>query len=54
MGVNGFNISSYRQIAIAISRQYYREDRFEEEKSKLDESEGWDKDNSDGDDLWDL
>ena len=54
MGVDGLNISGYRQIAIAISRRYCREDRFEEEKSKLDESEGWDEDNADGDDPWDL
>jgi hypothetical protein len=37
-----------------MSRRYYREDRFEEEKSTLDESEGWDEDNTDGDDPWDL
>ncbi|KAK6591453.1 hypothetical protein H4I96_12363 [Botrytis cinerea] len=48
MGVDGLNISGYRQIAIAISRRYCREDRFEEEKSKLEESEGWDEDNADG------
>ena len=54
MGVDGFNISSYRQIAIAISRRYCREDRFEEEKSKLEEGEDWDEDNADGDDPWDL
>ncbi|KAK6610433.1 hypothetical protein H4I95_03492 [Botrytis cinerea] len=29
-------------------------DGFEEEKSKLEESEGWDEDNADGDDPWDL
>ncbi|KAK5279582.1 hypothetical protein LTR40_007588 [Exophiala xenobiotica] len=39
MGIDGLNISAYRQIAIAISRRYCREDRFEEEKSKLDEGE---------------
>lgn len=50
-GVDGLNISSYCQIAIAISRRYCREDRFEEEKSKLEESEVWDEDNADGDDL---
>jgi hypothetical protein len=54
MGVDGLNISGYRQIAITISRQYCREDWFEEEKSRLDESEGWDKDNTDRDDPWDL
>ena len=54
MGVDGLNISGYRQIAIAISRRYCREDGFEEEKSKLKESEGWDEDNADGDDPWDL
>lgn len=54
MGVDGLNISGYRQIAIAISRRYCREDRFKEEKGKLDESEGWDEDNADGDDPWDL
>lgn len=54
MGVDGLNISGYRQIAIAISRRYCREDRFEEEKTKLDEGDGWDEDNADGDDPWDL
>jgi len=54
MGVEGLNISGYRHIAIAISRRYCREDRFEEEKSKLDEGEGWDEDDADGDDPWDL
>jgi RecQ family ATP-dependent DNA helicase len=54
MGVEGLNVSSYRQIAIAMSRRYCREDRFEEEKSTLDESDGWDEDNADGDDPWDL
>jgi hypothetical protein len=54
MGVNGLNISGYRQIAIAMSRRYCREDRFEEEKGQLDEGEGWDEDNIDGDDPWDL
>jgi hypothetical protein len=29
-------------------------DRFEEEKSTLDESESWDEDDADGDDPWDL
>jgi hypothetical protein len=41
MGVDGFGIASYRQIAIAMSRRYCQEDRFEE-------------DNVDGDDPWDL
>jgi hypothetical protein len=50
MGVDRLNISGYRQIAIAISRQYCRENQFEEEKSRLDESEGWDEDNTDRDD----
>ena len=54
MGVDGLNISGYPQIAIAISRRYCRENRFEEEKSKLEESEDWEEDNADGDDAWDL
>jgi len=56
MGVDGLNISGYRQIAIVISRRYCREDRFKEGKGKgkLDESEGWDEDNANRDDLWDL
>src|SRR6266536_867970 len=54
MGVDGLNISGYRQIAIAMSRRYCREDRFEEEKTKLEEGDGWDEDNTDGDDPWDL
>jgi hypothetical protein len=40
MGFEKLNISGYRQVAIAISWRYCREDRFEEDKSKLDESEG--------------
>lgn len=52
MGVR-VNISAWRHIAIAISRKYCREDRFEEEKVKLEDGE-WDEDNVDGDDIWDL
>ena len=48
------NINGYRQIVSTISRRYCREDRFEEEKSKLEESKGWDEDNTDRDDPWDL
>ncbi|KAF8850661.1 hypothetical protein BDZ45DRAFT_602559, partial [Acephala macrosclerotiorum] len=47
-------ISGYRQITITISRRYCREDRFEEEKSKLKESKNWNKDNADRNDSWDL
>jgi hypothetical protein len=54
MGIDRLNISRYRQITITISRRYCREDRFKEEKSKLEESKGWDKDNADRDDPWDL
>jgi hypothetical protein len=54
IGVDGLNISGYCQIAIAIFRWYCQEDRFEEEKTKLEEVDGWDKDNADGDDPWDL
>lgn len=35
MGVDGLDISSYRQIAITISQRYCRQDWFEDEKSKL-------------------
>jgi hypothetical protein len=34
--------------------RYCREDRFEEEKTKLEEGDGWNEDNADGDDPWDL
>jgi hypothetical protein len=51
MGVK-VNISAWRHIAIAISRKYCREDRFEEEV-KLEHGE-WDEDNVDGDDIWEL
>jgi len=54
IGVDGFGIASYRQITIAILRRYCREDRFEEEKTKLEEGDGWDEDNVDGDEPWDL
>jgi RecQ family ATP-dependent DNA helicase len=47
------NISAWRHIAIAISRKYCRDDRFEEEKARLEDGE-WDEDNADGDDIWDL
>jgi RecQ family ATP-dependent DNA helicase len=55
MGVNDYTISPNRQILIAISRRYCREDRFEEETTtNLKEGEAWDEDNADGDDPWDL
>jgi RecQ family ATP-dependent DNA helicase len=54
MGIQGYNISANRQIMIAMSRRYCRDDRFEEEKNKLDDGEEWDEDNVDGDDPWDL
>ena len=54
MDIDGLNISEYWQITITISRRYYREDRFEEEKSKLEESKDWDENNADGDNPWDL
>ncbi|KFY65387.1 hypothetical protein V496_02608, partial [Pseudogymnoascus sp. VKM F-4515 (FW-2607)] len=44
----------HRQIAIAISRRYCRENRFEDESRKCDPDENWDEDNAAGDDLWDL
>ena len=40
MGVDGLNISEYWQITIAISWQYCHEDRFKEEKTKLEEGKG--------------
>ncbi|OBT81153.1 hypothetical protein VE02_10081 [Pseudogymnoascus sp. 03VT05] len=42
------------QIAIAISRRYCRENRFEDESGKWDPDENWDEDNAAGDDPWDL
>jgi superfamily II DNA/RNA helicase len=48
------NISAWRHSAIAISRRFCHEDRFHEQKRKLDEDEEWDEDNVEGDDLWDL
>jgi hypothetical protein len=54
MGIKGYNISANWHIIIAASRRYCREDRFEEEKNKLDDSEEWDEDNVEGDDPWDL
>lgn len=54
MGV-GLNISAWRQIAIAISRRFCKqEDRFESEKGQLEEEVDWDEDNPEGDDPWDL
>ena len=50
MGVDGLSMSTYRQIDIAMSPRCCREDQFEEEKSRLDESKDWDEDNADGDD----
>jgi RecQ family ATP-dependent DNA helicase len=48
IGVDGLNISGYRHIAIAISRRYCQEDRFEEEKEEGDRCD------EDNDDPWDL
>jgi RecQ family ATP-dependent DNA helicase len=48
------SISAWRQIAIAISRRFCREDRFEDDQGKLDADDGWDEDNTAGDDPWDL
>ena len=48
MGVDGLNISGYRQIAIAMSWRCCREDRLEGEKTKLEEGEGWDEGNANG------
>ena len=53
MGVQ-VGISAWRQVAIAISRRYCREERFEEEGGGLKDGEEWDEDNTDGDDPWDL
>jgi hypothetical protein len=50
MGVEGYGISPNRHIMIAMSRRYCREDRFEDEKTKLEEVDCWDEDNVDGDD----
>ncbi|KFZ17095.1 hypothetical protein V501_01912, partial [Pseudogymnoascus sp. VKM F-4519 (FW-2642)] len=41
-------------IAIAISRRFCRENRFEDESGKWDPDENWDEDNAAGDDPWDL
>lgn len=54
MGGKGYGINPKRQILTAISRWYCREDRFEEENTKLEEVDGWDEDNTEGDDPWDL
>ena len=48
------SISAWRQIAIAISRRFCRENRFEDESGKWDPDENWDEDNAAGDDPWDL
>jgi hypothetical protein len=45
---------AWRQIAIAISRRFCREFRFEDESGKWDPDENWDEDNVAGDDPWDL
>jgi hypothetical protein len=37
-----------------MSRRYCHKDWFKKEKSKLKEDNGWDEDNVDGDDPWDL
>ena len=44
------SISAWRQIAIAISRRFCRENRFEDESGKWDPDENWDEDNAAGDD----
>ncbi|KFZ24201.1 hypothetical protein V502_01319, partial [Pseudogymnoascus sp. VKM F-4520 (FW-2644)] len=41
-------------IAIAISRRFCREFRFEDESGTWDPDENWDEDNAAGDDPWDL
>jgi hypothetical protein len=48
------SISAWRLIAIAISRRFCREDRFDDDQDKLDAEEGWDEDNTAGDGPWDL
>jgi hypothetical protein len=48
------SISAWRQIAIAISRRFCWEFRFEDESGKWDPGESWDEDNVAGDDPWDL
>jgi hypothetical protein len=48
------SISAWRQIAIAISRRFCREFRFEDESRKWDPDENWDEDNVAGDYPWDL
>ncbi|KFY65432.1 hypothetical protein V496_02556, partial [Pseudogymnoascus sp. VKM F-4515 (FW-2607)] len=55
MGIQSvLSISARRQIAIAISRRFCRENRFEDESGKWDPDENWDEDNVAGDDPWDL
>jgi RecQ family ATP-dependent DNA helicase len=48
------SISAWRQIAIAISRRFCRTDPFEDDQGKLEGEDGWDEDNTAGDDPWDL
>ena len=48
------SISAWRQIAIAISRRFCRKDQFEDDQGKLEGEDGWDEDNTAGDDPWDL
>jgi hypothetical protein len=48
------SISAWRQIAIAISCRFCRQDPFEDNQGKLEGEDGWDEDNTAGDDLWDL
>jgi len=48
------SISAWRQITIAISRRFCRQDQFEDDQGKLEGEDGWDEDNTAGDDPWDL
>ena len=49
------NISAWRQIAIAITRKYIREEyRFESSNEESEECEDFDEDNHQGDSAWDL
>ncbi|KFY98398.1 hypothetical protein V500_01689 [Pseudogymnoascus sp. VKM F-4518 (FW-2643)] len=49
-----FGSTGRLEIAIAISRRFCREFRFEDESGKWDPDENWDEDNAAGDDPWDL
>lgn len=48
------SISAWRQIAIAISRRFCRKDQFEDDQGKFEGEDGWDENNTAGDDPWDL